>query len=175
MFLKIQVDISSQFKWACPKLSCYMRDLVHFACKLNFCLPESYLPVIIISSQFKWACPKLSCYMRDLVHFACKLNFCLPESHLPVIIISSQFKWACPKLSCYMRDLVHLPANSIFAFQRAICLWYLCEFAKTCLLELGLKLGTAQLQASVVLQTWGGLPSRTSLWASPGWGLTAGG
>ena len=87
MFLKIQVDISSQFKWACPKLSCYMRDLVHFACKLNFCLPESYLPVIIISSQFKWACPKLSCYMRDLVHFACKLNFCLPESYLPVISV----------------------------------------------------------------------------------------
>ena len=48
MFLKIQVDISSQFKWACPKLSCYMRDLVHFACKLNFCLPESYLPVISV-------------------------------------------------------------------------------------------------------------------------------
>ena len=87
MFLKIQVDIRSQFKWACPKLSCYMRDLVHFACKLNFCLPESYLPVIIISSQFKWACPKLSCYMRDLVHFACKLNFCLPESYLPVISV----------------------------------------------------------------------------------------
>ena len=87
MFLKIQVDISSQFKWACPKLSCYMRDLVHFACKLNFFLPESYLPVIIISSQFKWACPKLSCYMRDLVHFACKLNFCLPESYLPVISV----------------------------------------------------------------------------------------
>ena len=48
MFLKIQVDISSQFKWACPKLSCYMRDLVHFACKLNFCLPENYLPVISV-------------------------------------------------------------------------------------------------------------------------------
>ena len=48
MFLKIQVDISSQFKWACPKLSCYMRDLVHFACQLNFCLPESYLPVISV-------------------------------------------------------------------------------------------------------------------------------
>ena len=48
MFLKIQLDISSQFKWACPKLSCYMRDLVHFACKLNFCLPESYLPVISV-------------------------------------------------------------------------------------------------------------------------------
>ena len=26
----------------------YMRDLVHFACKLNFCLPESYLPVISV-------------------------------------------------------------------------------------------------------------------------------
>ena len=48
MFLKIQADISSQCKWAYPDLSCYMLDLVHFACELNFCLPESYLPVISV-------------------------------------------------------------------------------------------------------------------------------
>ena len=48
MFLKIQVDISSQCKWTDPELSCYMLDLVHFACKLNVCLPESYLPVISV-------------------------------------------------------------------------------------------------------------------------------
>ena len=85
MFLKIQIDISSQCKWAIPELSCYMLDLVHFTCKLNFCLPENYLPVIIISSQCKWAYPELSSYMLDLVHFTCKLNFCLPENYLPVM------------------------------------------------------------------------------------------
>ena len=48
MFLKFQIDISSQCKWAYPELSSYMLDLVHFACKLNFCLPEGYLPVISV-------------------------------------------------------------------------------------------------------------------------------
>ena len=48
MILKIQIDSSSQCKWAYNDFSCYMLDLVHFACKLNICLPESYLPVISV-------------------------------------------------------------------------------------------------------------------------------
>ena len=95
MFLKIQIDISSQCKWAHPDLSCYMLDFVHFACKLKFCLPESYLPVISVR--------------------ICKNVHARPGP-----------------------EAGHRPASG------------LC--------------GSLNLR---------GLPSMTSLWASPGWGLTA--